>query len=61
MVVASIDLLGAVHVVHSARQCVWRCFLVTWRWGGRDLPGACLHALGWFLSEKKNLYPVDIG
>jgi hypothetical protein len=26
---------------------------VSSRWGGGDLPGACLCALGWFLSEKK--------
>jgi hypothetical protein len=28
-------------------------FFVSSRLGGRDLPGACLCTLGWFLSEKK--------
>jgi hypothetical protein len=48
-VVAYIDLPGAVQVICSARERVWRYFLVTWRWGGRDLPGVCLRTLGWFL------------
>jgi hypothetical protein len=53
MIVTSVDLLGDAQVVCSAGEHVWGCFLVTWKWGGRDLPGVCLRALGWFLSKKK--------
>jgi hypothetical protein len=51
-IATSIDLPGDAQVVCSAREHVWGCFLVTWRWGGRDLPGACLRTLGWFLPGK---------
>jgi hypothetical protein len=52
-VAASIILPGAMWVVRLAGNVSVAVFLVSSRLGGRDLPGARLHTLRWFLSEKK--------
>jgi hypothetical protein len=49
------------HLSTSQMQCgssIWlgSISISHLRWGGGDLSGVRLHALGWFLSEKKPVY-----